>query len=94
MIGIAGAKERSETVADIYFKGKRINNVAHIGYDPGTADGDYSVMTIMQHDGTVVFVDEAQDLTDGQLQKLNRMIEHGTGIMGHVRYLWAKWRRH
>jgi hypothetical protein len=84
-------------MADIYFNGQRTNNVTHIGYDPGSKEGDHTAITVRQHDGQMVVIDEAERLQPKDWRKLNRMIERGKyigkpGIIGRLRYRWYKLR--
>lgn len=84
-------------MADIYLNGKRINNVTHIGYDPGSPDGDHTSITVREPTGNFILIDEAENLTDRQIRKLNRKIERGKyigkdNLVGRLRYRWAKQR--
>ena len=84
-------------MADIFYNGHRINNVTHIGYDPGSPGGDHTSIAVRKPDGQIIFVDEASTINPKIFKKLNRQIERGkyignNNLRGKLRYRWAKHR--
>jgi hypothetical protein len=82
-------------MAEIYYKGQRINGVTHIGYDPASPDGDHEVITVREPNGQLIFYDEASTIDPKIFKKLNRRLERSkyigkSNLLGKLRYRWAK----